>query len=372
MAQLFPNTILSITGSDGTGGSGIQADIKTCDALGTFALSVITAVTVQDTRGIQSTHAMPTEVIESQIVSLLHDTPPRAIKVGMICDSETVNMVANHIVKVGHVILDAAFVSSRGERIATPEVISEVCLKIMPISDIVIMKLPDVQLLIGKEDKDALQNIKTAAQLLLKRYDMKAIIVQGVKNERGMQHDFLLDENGYNTFFTLPDYTGCNTHGLASTLSASIAAYIAKGYTTTKSVEHAYRYLQTLTVYSISSALGHKTSIIGHQHTRQQSLYNDLMQLIVNNSHRQHDVQFYADKLNITPRYLSQVTMGISHQTPKQLISDILMGEAERLLTTTTLSIQEVAYRLGYSSQAQFTKIFKRIKGNTPSSKRHN
>ncbi|MBP5457810.1 MAG: bifunctional hydroxymethylpyrimidine kinase/phosphomethylpyrimidine kinase [Paludibacteraceae bacterium] len=383
MKEFIP--ILSVTGSDGTGGSGIQADIKTCAALGGYALSVVTAVTVQDTRGIQSTHPIPAGVIDSQLESITHDMPPYAVKVGMLCDVEAVRVVGDHIRKLRNVVLDTAFVSSRGESIANRDVIDRVGRTLMPYSDIVIMKRREVELFLGKEISNQ-DELVDSAHSLLERFGMNAVIIQAVMQDDGTYGDLFLTadpskQSGLlSQYFVLPDFTDCNTHGLAGTLSACIATYLAQKKSLVEAVELSYRYLQTLTIYSVHSPLGHHSSIIGHQGRadrtlsstrhftpRQQEIYNAFMQLVANHCDKQHDVLFYADRLNISTRYLTQVTMSICGKSSKQLVVEAVVANASKLLSTTTFSMQEVAYRLGFSSQAQFARVFKQVKGVSPS-----
>lgn len=376
--------ILSITGSDGTGGSGIQADIKTCGVLGGYALSVVTAVTVQDTRGIRSTHPMNAEVVEAQLCSVVSDMSPQAVKIGMLCDVDAVVRVSQHLRDLTHVVLDTAFISSRGERIATEDVVNSICSRIMPHCDIVIMKASEAEMLLGTHIYNK-KMMLVAAKTLLRRYGMEAIIIQGTHHTEEMSNDlFVFSSSADNavpegdavthSFFTLPDHANCNTHGLAGTLSASIATYLARRESLSRAVELAYSYLQTLTVYFVkpSHSGAAPSSLIGHSISsatspRQRELYNQFMQLVANNMHRQHDVLFYANSLNITPRYLAQITMPISGKTPKQLLTEAIIDEAVTLLTTTTRSIQQISFDLGFPNQIQLAKMFKRVKGMPPS-----
>lgn len=348
--------IVSITGSDGTGGSGIQADIKTCSVLGGYALSVVTAVTVQDSHGILATHPMAPEVIEAQLKSVIHDMPPQAVKVGMLCDVETVRVVGRYLSSFPHIVFDTAFITSRGERIASEEVVVELCKQIIPSCEIVIMKLAEAEMLLGRTVRTK-QEMQVAASDLLCRFDIRAIILRG-ENDLYMQKD-------ESRFFVLPDYTQCDTHGLATTLSASIATYLARQHPLDEAVRLAYNYLKALTVYNVYSPRGEESSIISHL-TRSKELYNSFMQLVTNHANVNHDVRFYADSLNITPRYLSQITMAVSGKTPKSLIADVVVCDAMTLLSSTTKSIQEIAFQLGFSSQAQFTKVFKRVRHVSP------
>lgn len=372
MALFVP--ILTLTGSDGTGGSGIQADIKTCGVLGGYALTVVTAVTVQDTNGIQSTHHIPSYVIDAQATSILQDMHPKAVKVGMVCDTDTVNVLEKHLRKLTNIVLDTAFISSRGEKIAGDEVIDAVCNQLMPLSDVVIIKLSEAEMLL-KCDISNSEQLQIASRMLLERYGMRSLIIQNTRKIDRMRDDYFAPSGQH--------YSVSPLHGVSSTLAAAIATNLANGNTLDSSVTMAYRYMQTLTVYSVNSLQGGKSSLIGHgvsvsmggsarvQITpRQQEIYNTYLQLIANHSHSQHDVRFYADRMNITSRYLLQVVMLITGNSPKRLIADTLVDDAVKLLTTTTHNIQEIAFELGFSSQAQFAKFIKRMKGRSPSSYR--
>lgn len=379
--------ILSVTGSDGTGGSGIQADIKTCGVLGGYALSVVTAVTVQDTRGIHSTHPMPTDIIDAQLGSITLDMTPCAVKIGMLCDAQTVLTVSRYTRRFNHVVLDTAFISSRGEAIASPDVIDAVCHHIMPLCDIVIMKHSEAQMLLRRQITDK-EGMFSAATTLMNHLNIQAIIIQGTQNAQMLCNDLFVmrydDGTSLKTFYVRPDGTQRNTHGLAGTLSASIATHLAQRLELKDAVARSYDYINHLTVYSVSSLSGESSSLLNHStnkshgnshHTvsispRQTELYNALMQLVVNHAHTQHDVAFYADKLNITTRYLAQITSQIADKTPKQIIIDTLMDDAKKMLSTTAHSIQEIAFALGFGNQGLFAKVFKQNEGTSPSNYR--
>lgn len=364
--------ILTITGSDGTGGSGIQADIKTCELLGTYALTVVTAVTVQDSRGIRSTHSIPSPVIHDQLFGIISDRHPRVAKIGMLCDAESARVVSGHLQKFSHVVLDAAFLTSRGERIASTDTIRAICTHIVPHCDIVILKHSEAEILLGHIPHDKESRLRTSRQLL-HLLQVPAIIVQGNHSDSEFTDD-LFSTTDAHQFFSLPDYSRRNTHGLASTLSASIASYLALGQSLSTAVASAYAFIQSLTVYSVTSGLGCQSSVsrIGSERRRseitprQQECYNSMMQLISNHLRQHHDIAFYASELNISSRYLAQIISVVAHKTPKQLIAECLIAEGSSMLESTTMSIQEIAFALGFSSQSQFTNLFKRIKSVAP------
>lgn len=329
---------------------------------------MVTAVAVQNTRGIQATLPMPVDVVDAQLHSIVNDVPPRAVKVGMLCNEEMVVSVAQRLRELPHIVLDCAFVSSRGERIADDTVVRAVGRELMSRCEVAIMKTSELEMLtalkiVGRDDA------ANAARQLLSHYGMKAIIVRNTYRIGDTVCDLFVSDADEH-FMSLPDEAIRNTHGLAGTLSAAIASYLGRGSAYVEAIERAYEYLCSLTVYSAGSGLlGHHagTPIVRNMAaTTQQLIYNNFMSLVVNSCRKKHEVAYYAEQLNITSRYLATVTMSVAGRTPKELINTAITSEASRLLLTTSLSIQSIAYELGYSSQSQFSKLFHRIQGTTP------
>ena len=135
-------TILTITGSDSTGGSGIQADIKTITMLGAYAATAITSVTAQDSEGIRQLYDIPAEVLNLQICAVLNDLKPNAVKIGMLRNVEQV-IAVEHLLrkyKPEFVVLDAVIISSSGKMLMPNEVVNAVVQRLFPLSSIVIMQ----------------------------------------------------------------------------------------------------------------------------------------------------------------------------------------------------------------------------------------
>ena len=135
-------TILTITGSDSTGGSGIQADIKTITMLGAYAATAITSVTAQDSEGIRQLYDIPAEVLNLQICAVLNDLNPNAVKIGMLRNVEQV-IAVEHLLrkyKPEFVVLDAVIISSSGKMLMPNEVVNAVVQRLFPLSSIVIMQ----------------------------------------------------------------------------------------------------------------------------------------------------------------------------------------------------------------------------------------
>lgn len=310
--------ILTITGSDSTGGSGVQADIRTISELGGYAVSAITSITVQNTLGIQAFFDVPAEIVSGQIEAIMNDIQPSIVKVGMIRRVETLEVVIDALTKYrpDYIIYAPAIWSSNGDALMTEDVVSQIRYRLLPLCSVVVAR--------KKENDIILQDTK-----LLR-------MAEG----NGMQV-FLLDN--------------ANSHGLTNRFSSALAVYLNQG----KKMEDALAMAQDF----INVELTRESNLQG----RSSELYNQFISQINNFCRTYSDVHFYADQLNVSSRYLAQVTRRISCKTPKAIIDEYIVKEIERELSTTTHTVQEIANTFGFSSQAHLTKFFKKMRGVTPS-----
>ena len=310
--------ILTITGSDSTGGSGVQADIRTISELGGYAVSAITSITVQNTLGIQAFFDIPAEIVSGQIEAIMNDIQPSIVKVGMIRRVETLEVVIDALTKYrpDYIIYAPAIWSSNGDALMTEDVVSQIKYRLLPLCSVVVAR--------KKENDIILQDTK-----LLR-------MAEG----HGMQV-FLLDN--------------ANSHGLTNRFSSALAVYLNRG----NKMEEALGMAQDF----INVELARESNLQG----RSSELYNQFISQVNNFCRTYSDVHFYADQLNVSSRYLAQVTRRISGKTPKAIIDEYIVKEIERELSTTTHTVQEIANAFGFSSQAHLTKFFKKMKGVTPS-----
>lgn len=310
--------ILTITGSDSTGGSGVQADIRTISELGGYAVSAITSITVQNTLGIQAFFDVPAEIVSGQIEAIMNDIQPSIVKVGMIRRVETLEVVIDALTKYrpDYIIYAPAIWSSNGDALMTEDVVSQIRYRLLPLCSVVVAR--------KKENDIILQDTK-----LLR-------MAEG----NGMQV-FLLDN--------------ANSHGLTNRFSSALAVYLNQG----KKMKDALAMAQDF----INVELTRESNLQG----RSSELYNQFISQVNNFCRTYSDVHFYADQLNVSSRYLAQVTRRISCKTPKAIIDEYIVKEIERELSTTTHTVQEIANTFGFSSQAHLTKFFKKMRGVTPS-----
>lgn len=310
--------ILTITGSDSTGGSGVQADIRTISELGGYAVSAITSITVQNTLGIQAFFDIPAEIVSGQIEAIMNDIQPSIVKVGMIRRVETLEVVIDALTKYrpDYIIYAPAIWSSNGDALMTEDVVSQIKYRLLPLCSVVVAR---------KKEND--------------------IILQDTKLLR------MAEDNGMKVFLL----DNANSHGLTNRFSSALAVYLNRG----NKMEEALGMAQDF----INVELTRESNLQG----RSSELYNQFISQVNNFCRTYSDVHFYADQLNVSSRYLAQVTRRISGKTPKAIIDEYIVKEIERELSTTTHTVQEIANTFGFSSQAHLTKFFKKMKGVTPS-----
>ncbi|MCR5455589.1 MAG: bifunctional hydroxymethylpyrimidine kinase/phosphomethylpyrimidine kinase [Bacteroidales bacterium] len=363
MKNLIP--ILSITGSDSTGGSGIQADVKTISSLGGYAVTAITAITVQNYRQIVSIKNIDTELVLAQIKTVFEEVRPKAVKVGLVREKETVKKLSEEIIRTENIVVDAGFLSSRDEKLVPDDVVAAFVQYIFPITKVLIIKCKEAEELLKTQILTA-QDMHSAASKLLD-FGAQTVLLQGGHCAKGILTDIFVSAQDVQKplFFTSSDTSGWSFHGVVGTLSSAVATYLASGDSVANAVKKAHDYIRNLVVYSVAIDTG---NMIRHFHNKNVSarhveIYNKMMSLVAENYRDAKDVNFYAERLNITPRYLSSVIAKVVNESPKQLIDNYITKEIEETLLSTPLSLQEVAYQFGFASQVAFCKFFMRQKG---------
>lgn len=220
--------VLTIAGSDSGGGAGIQADLKTFSALGCFGTSAITAITAQNTLGVQGIHSVPPQMVRQQIEAVLEDLQPTAIKIGMIHTAELATTVAQALAGYQQipVILDPVMVATSGARLIEETTVQTLQQSLFPLATLITPNLDEAEVLYGSkiENLDAMQ---TAAIALSK--SCNAVLLKGGHLKGEQVFDVLAQKNGSTEVFASPYIESSNVHGTGCTLSSAIAAYIAQG-----------------------------------------------------------------------------------------------------------------------------------------------
>lgn len=236
-------SVLTIAGFDGSGGAGIQADIKTFSALGCYATSVLTALPVQNTQGVRNIYPIPIEAVADQLEAVLDDILPKAIKIGMVNTPQLVEVIINTLKKYPKVpiVFDPVMVATSGHQLIEEETVTTIIEKLFPIADIITPNMDEAAILAGMEVK-TLNEMLTAGEKILK-YGCKNILLKGGHQETSRITSLLISENQEVISYETEKFITNNTHGSGCTLSSAIAAYMARGENLKDAVAKAQEYV---------------------------------------------------------------------------------------------------------------------------------
>ncbi len=236
--------VLSIAGSDSSGGAGIQADIKAVTALGGYAATAITAITVQNTTGVSAVHPVPADIIAGQIQAVLSDIGADAIKTGMLATTEVIKTVVDtldaHADPLIPLVVDPVMVATSGDRLIDEEAVSAVRDVLLPRASLITPNAPEAEALTGGVIED-MESQQAAAEMLLEM-GARAALVKGGHLDGEAIIDVLATRNGVR-LFTRPRIRTRQTHGTGCTLASAIAALLAQGAPLDRAVEDAGDYL---------------------------------------------------------------------------------------------------------------------------------
>ena len=281
--------VLTIAGSDCSGGAGIQADIKTISALGCYAASAITAVTVQNTQGVTAVHAVPPEIVAGQIRAVMDDIKPKAVKIGMVNDAETIKAIADTLADydIEHIVVDPVMVSTSGSKLMQDDAIKLFIEKLLPMSTLITPNIYEAEILAGKKitDEDAMNDV--AGEILSK--GAEAVLIKGGHIEGDKKVDLL-----YNAIrktearsseltmmigdsFESETVETRNTHGTGCTLSAAIASNLAMGLGINKAIDKAKYWLTSALIAGADVEIGSGHGPVNHFYApkKMRIIYND-------------------------------------------------------------------------------------------------
>jgi len=244
MTLRLQGRVLIVAGSDSGGGAGIQADIKTVTALGGYAMTAITAVTVQNTLGVTGVHEVPTDIVKAQIEAVIGDLGADTWKLGMLGSAAHVRTVMDAWYAVGDgaaVVLDPVMIAKGGAALLAEDAIAIIRDELMPVAAIVTPNAPEAEALTGVEVRD-LDGQMSAAEILVEQLGAWSALVKGGHIAGDTVRDVLLTREGYRVFES-PRIETRATHGTGCTLASAIAAYNAQGVPLEASVEKARAYV---------------------------------------------------------------------------------------------------------------------------------
>ena len=296
--------ILTITGSDSTGGAGIQADLRIMAGLGAEAMSVVTSITLQNSLGIQEFYDIPAPIIERQIDAVADDAAPQVVKIGMIRNTASLHAIVGCLKrhKPEWVLYSPVVYSVHQQRLMDDSLIDLVQQELLPLCSLLVVRKGDA----GYFDAP-----------------------------RSIEAD--------------------GSHGRSNELCSAIAAFLNRGST----LDEAIRKAQLLVpAHEDDNRLSGRAAELYRQFLAMQERYC---------SH-DHDVNYYSQQLDVSPRYLAQVTRRMANTTPKAIIeASLLLRIKELLKTQPSMPLQDIADELHFSSQAHLSHLFKRLVGITMS-----
>lgn len=269
--------VLTIAGSDSGGGAGIQADIKAISAMGCYAASAITAVTVQNTIGVQAVHPIPLDILEGQIEAVLSDIGVDSIKIGMLHSAEVVNLVADIIEKhkIKNVVLDPVMVSTSGHRLTKVDAIEVIKNRLIPLSRVITPNIPEAEILLGCKISEE-SNFDQIARNLSNISNVSVLLKAGHLDRENLVDYFFNAEDKMMTQLPSKRVQTKNTHGTGCTLSAVFAAALARKEELTMAAKSAKSFIEQAIISGAEYEIGNGHGPVNHNFNPLRMLSNEI------------------------------------------------------------------------------------------------
>nr|VFK57259.1 MAG: hydroxymethylpyrimidine kinase/phosphomethylpyrimidine kinase [Candidatus Kentron sp. TUN]VFK65380.1 MAG: hydroxymethylpyrimidine kinase/phosphomethylpyrimidine kinase [Candidatus Kentron sp. TUN] len=253
--------VLTIAGSDSGGGAGIQADLKTISAIGCYGMSVITALTAQNTQGVTGIHAISPAFVAEQMSAVFTDIGADAVKIGMLYSAELIEVIASQLQthRANNIVLDPVMVAQSGDKLLQDDAIQAIKKYLMPLAEITTPNIPESEMLLNRKLENA-EDIRLGAKELAE-YGSRNILIKGGHSSENDSTDFLyLADKDHLIALKGKRIKTRNNHGTGCTLSSAIASFIAKGHKIETALEKAKSYIdhaiQAGTEYTIGQGHG--------------------------------------------------------------------------------------------------------------------
>lgn len=234
-------TALTIAGSDSSGGAGIQADIKTMTANGVYAMSAVTALTAQNTTGVEDVLESTPEFLGKQLDCIFTDIYPDAVKTGMVASRELIAVITDRLKQYGaeHIVVDPVMVATSGARLISEDAVDALKNQLLPLAEVITPNIPETEVLAEMPVKTEEDMVK-ASEKIMEKYGCAVLCKGG--HQLSTANDLLYDQNGEHWFYGRR-IDNPNTHGTGCTLSSAIASNLAKGRDLKTSVRLAKAYI---------------------------------------------------------------------------------------------------------------------------------
>ncbi len=254
--------VLTIAGSDCSGGAGIQADLKTMTAYGVYGMSVVTALTAQNTVEVTAISTVDPEFVKMQLDSVFTDIVPDAVKIGMLANAEVAEAVAEKLAEYNaqNVVLDPVMVSSNGTRLLDEAAVSVIIEKLVPLSVLVTPNIPEAEVILDRKIATDMDCLKAAQKMA--RDFKTSVLLKGGHLEKNAND--LLFSSGKLINFRGERIDSNNTHGTGCTLSAAIASNLALGLELNNSVRNAKEYVTNAIKAGADLSIGNGKGPVNH------------------------------------------------------------------------------------------------------------
>ena len=248
--------ILIIAGSDSSGGAGIQADIKTATCLGVYSMTALTAVTIQNTRGVKSVVPIPANEIYNQIMYTIKDIKPDAIKIGMLHSTQVINKVNESLnkTKTKKIILDPVMIAKGGSKLITDQAIKVMKKTLLKKVLLITPNIPEAEILAGVKIENKNDMIYAANKLI--EFGVSNVLIKGGHLKSNKLHDIFVNKKEIKVFSNKRLNTK-NTHGTGCTLSTAITSFFSCGKTLKKSCDLGIKYVNSAILTNPKIGKGH-------------------------------------------------------------------------------------------------------------------
>jgi hydroxymethylpyrimidine/phosphomethylpyrimidine kinase len=256
---------LTIAGSDSSGGAGIQADLKTFTVLGVYGASVLTALTAQNTHGVSAIHPVPPAFVAQQIDAVAADLKIGATKTGMLNDRATVLAVVEGVRRhaLNPLVVDPVMVATSGDMLLEPDAVDALRSELLPLADVITPNLAEAARLLATAAATNVAEMETQARALL-ALGPKAVLLKGGHGDGAEAIDVLVRRDAAPMHLALPRIATPNTHGTGCTMSAAIAAHLARGESLADAVQGAKRFVHAALVAAAALKIGGGSGPVDH------------------------------------------------------------------------------------------------------------
>jgi len=277
MSKLYKYpSVLTIAGSDPGGGAGIQADLKTFAALGCYGMSIITALTAQNTCGVRAIHTVPADFVKVQLETILEDIQPDAIKIGMVHSVDHVNVITEVLQQYPDIpiIYDPVMISSSGHQLIVDDAILSIIEKLFPLSALITPNMDEASLLANMQVK-TVEDMHSAGSKIMETRP-GALLLKGGHLESEQLTSLLFDASGIVKTLHTDKVITKNTHGTGCTLSSAIASYVARGLPLSDAVAQAQDYVYDAILQAADVLCGKGNGSLNHSHDPQKMIKQEI------------------------------------------------------------------------------------------------